>query len=240
MVLGCGSVGRRLKSGWSWRNGTPSRRSLPIKRGASLKSIRQQFSASELARGDALVREWRPKPETNPRDWDAPPQPGGSGTGFFISALGHIVTNAHVVPACCEVRITRPAQTMVQAKVPARDAINDLALLKCEGAPPGVAVFLGGRGVRPGDNVLAVGFPLPQLLSSDTKETSGSISSLAGGRDDARFFQISAPVQPGNSTGLLVDLAGNIVGVVTRKRDVLLIADLTGDVAQNVNYALKA
>ena len=66
------------------------------------------------------------------------------------------------------------------------------------------------------------------------------VNSLAGFANDTRFLQISAPVQPGNSSGPLLDQGGNIVGIVTAKLNAIKIAQNTGDIPQNVNFAIKA
>ena len=66
------------------------------------------------------------------------------------------------------------------------------------------------------------------------------MSALAGPGDNRRFIQITAPVQPGNSGGPLLDLAANIVGVVVGKLDAIKVANLTGDIPQNVNFAVSA
>jgi S1-C subfamily serine protease len=93
--------------------------------------------------------------------------------------------------------------------------------------------------VNSGDQVVAIGYSLHGLLTSDLTVTTGIISSLAGLRNDTRFLQISAPVQPGNSGGPLHDNSGNIVGVVTAKLDALRAVKATGDIPQNINFAIK-
>ena len=121
----------------------------------------------------------------------------------------------------------------------ASDRGNDLALLKQRKAGRTVAGFRIGPGVRSGDDVVVVGFPLRGLLASQTNVTTGIISATAGLRDDTRYLQITAPVQPGNSGGPLLDESGNVVGVVVFKLDALKFAELTGDIPQNINFAIK-
>ena len=70
--------------------------------------------------------------------------------------------------------------------------------------------------------------------------TKGEISSLSGLQDDPRHWQISVPVQPGNSGGPLFDEAGNVVGVVLSKLDAIKVVKITGDLPQNVSYATKS
>jgi S1-C subfamily serine protease len=84
------------------------------------------------------------------------------------------------------------------------------------------------------------GFPLPSVLASSGNVTAGSISALAGIADDPAVIQISAPVQPGNSGGPVLDSAGNVIGVVVAKLDALKAAKITQDIPQNVNFAIKA
>jgi S1-C subfamily serine protease len=88
--------------------------------------------------------------------------------------------------------------------------------------------------------VVAYGFPLSGVLSSTGNATTGSISALAGLRNDARHLQISAPVQHGNSGGPLVDMSGNVVGVIFSKLDALRVARAIKDIPQNINFAIKA
>jgi len=90
-----------------------------------------------------------------------------------------------------------------------------------------------------GEDVMVAGYPLAGLLGSDIIVTSGHVNSLAGLGNDSTRIQISAPVQPGNSGGPLVDRSGAVVGVVVSKLNVTRIAKLTGDLAQNVNFAIK-
>ena len=125
----------------------------------------------------------------------------------------------------------------------ANDEKNDLAVVRVMaiGEPPtSIAVFREGAPIRAGDSIVALGYPLSGLLSSDANLSVGNVSALAGLRDDSRYLQISAPVQPGNSGGPLLDASGHLVGIVTAKLDAMRVARFTGDIPQNVNFALKA
>src|SRR5262249_35832436 len=156
-----------------------------------------------------------------------------SGTGFFISSLGHLITNAHVASGCKQVRSQIGILSVITI-----DAASDLALLKVNTKPRGVAEIRSGRGARTGEEVVAVGFPLTGLLSSGPIVTTGIISALAGIRNDRRFMQVTVPVQPGNSGGPLLGQNGAVVGVVVGKLNAVAVAEATGDIPQNVHFAV--
>ena len=135
-----------------------------------------------------------------------------TGSGFRVSGQGHVLTNAHVVRGCTEVRI--PPSGVVE--VLAREGSSGLALLQTPaGTARAVTKFRQGRGIRPGASVLVVGYPLRGLLASEANVSTGAVSALAGPGDDRRLIQITAPVQSGNSGGPVLDAAGNVVGVVS-------------------------
>lgn len=163
-----------------------------------------------------------------------------SGTGFVVSANGHIVTNHHVIDGCNDLKGNLTGEAAMVLRVVSSDANNDLALLQA----PSTATFkefarIRDRSIRSGDSVVAIGFPFHGLLTSDFTVTTGIVSSLSGMRNDSRFLQISAPVQPGNSGGPLFDTTGQIVGVVTGKLDGLRVAVATGSIPENINFAIK-
>lgn len=162
------------------------------------------------------------------------------GTGFIVGVGGQVLTNDHVIRTCDDVIIRQVGEGSRIARVVARDRRNDLALLLVDGKSKGVANFRSGRGVRMGEEIVTYGFPLPGALASSGNLTTGSLSALAGLGDDTRFLQITAPIQQGNSGGALLDASGNVVGIVTSKLNALKVAGITGDVPQNVNFAIKA
>ena len=94
--------------------------------------------------------------------------------------------------------------------------------------------------MRLGATVATVGFPNTGLQGFAPKLAKGEIASLAGAQDDARHFQISAPIQPGNSGGALVDERGNVIGVVVAKLSQKAALATSGALAENVNYAVKS
>ena len=166
-----------------------------------------------------------------------------SGSGVAIGANGEILTNAHVVQGCQSITVKLASGNSELGVLVANDERNDLAVVRLAGISkpfPSVAVFREGVPVRPGDTIVSLGYPLSGLLSSDANLSVGNVSALAGLRDNSRYLQISAPVQPGNSGGPLLDTSGHLVGIVTAKLDAVRFARFTGDIPQNVNFALKA
>ena len=163
-----------------------------------------------------------------------------TGSGIVIGKGGEILTNAHVVDRCDAITIQLASKKADTAVLVARDQKNDLALLRVANPPPAVAAFRDGASVRAGDTVVALGYPLPSLLSSSATLTVGYVSALSGLEDDARYLQISAPVQPGNSGGPLLDASGHLAGIVTSKLNAENVARFIGDIPQNVNFAIKA
>ncbi len=178
-----------------------------------------------------------PPSEAKPKSATTEPRLS-SGTGFFVSSDGSLVTNAHVVDKCDLIKIKTSDGIVETAKLVKSDVTNDLALLKTSATPKNVAKLR--IGARLGEGVAAFGYPHSDLLSTSGNFTLGNVTALAGLGDDSRYFQISAPVQSGNSGGPLLDNSGNVVGVVSAKLNALKVALQGGDLPQNVNFAVKA
>lgn len=170
----------------------------------------------------------------------APPktESGKSGTGFVISNNGHVVTNHHVVEGCGEIQGNLSGEAPVKLRLVSSDETNDLALLQAPSAFKQVAV-IRDKAIRPGDSIVAIGYPYHGLLTSDFTVTTGIVSSLSGILNDTRYLQISAAVQPGNSGGPLLDTGGEVVGMVAAKLNALKFAKATGNIPENINFAIK-
>ena len=161
-----------------------------------------------------------------------------TGTGFFISP-DTLVTNNHVVAGCAELKLRKNGGDTGGVRLLATSASDDLAVLR---APVPNKTYLKlrlGAPIRPAEPVLVFGYPLAQALSSAGNTTLGNVTALSGLRDDSRYLQISAAVQPGNSGGPAIDEAGRLMGVVVSKLNAMAIARATGDIPQNVNFAIK-
>jgi S1-C subfamily serine protease len=162
-----------------------------------------------------------------------------TGTGFVISNNGHVVTNHHVVDGCVgDISGSLSGEAALKLRLVSSDETNDLALLQAP-SPFKAMATIRGSGVRSGDAVVAIGYPYHGLLSSDFTVTTGIVSSLSGVFNDTRHLQISAAVQPGNSGGPLLDSSGAVVGVVAAKLDGLRVARATGNIPENINFAIK-
>ena len=206
----------------------------------SLELAEEGMSREEIVEAQRLAREFKPRvvEKLVPDSGVILSTPTFRGTGFFISEDGFLVTNEHVAKGTTQVRLLTSAG-LISAKVVKVDAANDLALLKAEGRFAALPVA-ASRGVKLGGTVATVGFPNIGLQGFAPKLAKGEIASLSGAGDDARYFQISVPVQPGNSGGALVDERGNVVGVVAAKLSARAALASSGALPENVNYAIKS
>src|SRR4030095_16468642 len=160
-----------------------------------------------------------------------------SGTAFSV-APETLVTNHHVIAGCQSVDVIAADGRRTGSIVDADKRI-DLALLRVSGIKGEVARIRSPRTVRLGEPVMVFGFPLTGALSSGGNFTSGLVSALRGLKDAAGELQITAPVQPGNSGGPLMDASGLVIGVVQAKLDAIRTARAIGDIPQNVNFAIS-
>lgn len=219
----------------------------------NLARVEKAIKDDELREAQTLSREWKPgRPMV--RSDSQPTGSAGSdgkpavtntvsssfklatvGTGFFVSPNGNVITNNHVVDGCGEIRI--PAHN-ITAKLVVADQANDLALIKIEVVGKPVLAFPSGDDLKQGEEVFAFGFPLDGYLPSAGNVTTGIVSALAGPGNNSSLIQTTAPVQPGNSGGPLLNKKGKVVGVVVGKANAIKIAKVTGDIPQNINFAI--
>ena len=201
--------------------------------------IEPRLTAQQRAAAQAQARDWRPgtallaqAPATAATDArTASPAAAPRGSGFRV-APGRIVTNAHVVAGCAQIMVGGQRATALAA-----DTANDLALIALPGDRGAVAP-LRPTAARLGESVTIAGFPLEGLLAG-LSVTSGNVSRLTGLGGDTGQLQISAPVQPGNSGSPVLDASGQVIGVVVSNLDAVGVARATGDIPQNVNFAIK-
>lgn len=160
----------------------------------------------------------------------------GSGTGFAISSNGIIVTNYHVIEGAKTIKIrgvNSDFNKTYKAKVLVSDKNNDLALIQIDDysftSISTIPYTLKTKLANVGESIFALGYPLRAAMGDEIKLTNGIISSKTGFQGDITSYQVSAPVQPGNSGGPLFDSNGNVIGIINAK--------LT--IAENASYAVK-
>jgi hypothetical protein len=159
-----------------------------------------------------------------------------SGSGIVLSTNGYIATNNHVVDGGIEFFVdvfTNGIKKSYKASVIKTDAANDLAIIKIN--DPTFKKFntlpysFRMQGINVGEKVFAMGYPRPGIQGEEVKVTDGIISSKTGYQNDNKTYQISAPIQPGNSGGPLFDNSGNLIGLTN--------AGIPS--GENVGYAIK-
>ena len=160
-----------------------------------------------------------------------------TGSGFFLAMPGYLITNAHVLSGDYLYIRDRDGK-LFSATLIAKDNIVDLALIKTKINRRGLSI---GRfsSVTKGQKVYAIGYPVPGLQGSESKITDGIISSFSGLGNNDKRFQISTPIQPGNSGGPLINEKGEVVGVVVAKASDQRYIEVSGTIPQNVNYAVR-
>jgi TPR repeat protein/S1-C subfamily serine protease len=162
------------------------------------------------------------------------------GTGWPIQP-GYIVTNQHVVSGKKNIMIVSTSGEKSPAKVLIEDKLNDLVILDVdhpEKLPPTLPIAKSSA--KTGMKVFTIGYPHPDIMGTKPKLSEGIVNALSGYMDDPRILQISVPVQAGNSGGPLLNMNGEVVGIVTAKLSAVKMFNWTGDLPQNVNYAVKA
>ena len=164
------------------------------------------------------------------------------GTGFLFSTKDYVITNYHVVKGAGSIRAKFTNGQTVEAEVVAKDPKNDIAILKLAMVPPlsAAPIKLGdSSSARMGEKIFTIGYPASKIMGEKPKYSEGVINSMTGLQDDPAFFQVSVPVQPGNSGGPLFNERGEVIGITTASLSLLAI-DAMGAIPQNVNYAIKS
>lgn len=160
-----------------------------------------------------------------------------SGTGFAITSNGLIVTNHHVVNEANKITVrgvNNDFNRTYSAKLVISDKNNDLAIIKIDDysfSTLGVIPYTINPSVsNVGESIFVMGYPLRATMGDEVKLTNGIVSSRTGFQGDVTSYQISAPVQPGNSGGPLFNSKGQLIGIINAKH--------LG--AENASYAVKS
>lgn len=147
-----------------------------------------------------------------------------SGTGFFLNADGHIITNNHVVANCKATPRVRGAMAAMDAPVIATDPANDLALLKVAAVPVDYAHLRGDNpALAAGEELTVVGFPGQQGAQGVMVTQQAKLVQPYGPQGETKWVQFSNTVQQGNSGGPLLDSSGNVIGVIMAKSETFFI-----------------
>ena len=162
----------------------------------------------------------------------------GSGSGFFVSDQGHIVSNAHVVGVCKKVKTYENGEE-VFLNILATDNVNDLGLVKGKFKNTQY-LNIKTDGAELGEDIVAFGYPLSQTLSDSVKLTKGIVSSLSGLDNNYSQIQIDAAIQPGNSGGPVLNMNGQVIGVASAGLSKLYMAKKAAFIPENVNFAVAA
>jgi S1-C subfamily serine protease len=164
----------------------------------------------------------------------------GNGSGIIISKSGYIVTNHHVIEGADDIEVEFIVNDEVQkfnAEIVQSDKVNDLAIIKIfdmnfDGLD-NLPYNFKTRSSDVGTKVYAYGYPMAlSLMGKEIKITDGIISSKSGFDGDITTYQITAPIQGGNSGGPLFDDKGNFLGINS--------SGLSKDIADNVGYTIKS
>jgi S1-C subfamily serine protease len=162
-----------------------------------------------------------------------------TGSGIMITRSGLILTNEHVVRQCDAYQVVLGSARTLKAALKAADAARDLALLEAEESFPQAAAVRQDAAPRLGEPVAVIGYPLVQVLSAQPNVSFGHINSTVGVKGNPQQMQIDVPIQRGSSGGPVFDAAGQVIGIVVSKLDALKLAKRTGDLPQNINFAIR-
>ncbi len=191
--------------------------------------IIREFKSQEELEGQGSITI-----EKNTNNWK------GNGSGFFINEKGYIATNYHVVKDASSIQVEyfqKGKKKTFSAKVIVSDKQNDLAIIRINDPNfiniPKIPYVFTSTIKDVGTEVFALGYPIADVMGDEIKFTDGKISSKTGIEGDITVYQISVPIQPGNSGGPLFDSKGNLIGITS--------AGLNKEYfnSENVNYAIK-
>jgi S1-C subfamily serine protease len=164
----------------------------------------------------------------------------GLGSCFAVSPDGYLATNNHVIEEAELIYVRLANGETLPAKIVSSTASNDLAILKVDIENIRYLSISSSNDVSLGDEVFTIGYPLANVLGVDPKYTEGVISAKSGLGGEAIAYQITVPVQPGNSGGPLVNQQGEVVGVITSTASSIAFFKKSGNFPQNINWAVKS
>lgn len=209
-------------------------------RTANAVSNAGRLALSMKEKYDSLHKPTAPKNvERQEHENDNPSVPSviSTGTGFFVSDDGYLLTNSHVIENAENIFISYEGES-VPATLIDHDNNNDIALLKINKNVEALPIELKKK-TKQGVEIAVLGYPNIGLQGNEQKATFGYINANSGIKGDTRYFQISSPIQPGNSGSPMVNDRGIVVGIASASLNQDAALKTTGTLAQNVNYAVK-
>jgi S1-C subfamily serine protease/antitoxin component YwqK of YwqJK toxin-antitoxin module len=196
--------------------------------------ILENIIVKEFMTAEELERKGPKNIASNANEWQ------GNGSGFFINEKGYIATNYHVVKDASAIQVEyfqKGIKNTFSAKVIVTDKQNDLAIIQIDDPKfknlPSIPYVFSSTIKDVGSEVFALGYPIADVMGEEIKFTDGKISSKTGIEGDVTVYQISVPIQPGNSGGPLFDNKGNLVGITSSALNKEYFN------SENVNYAIK-
>ena len=164
-------------------------------------------------------------------------EPVSTGTGFFISDTGQMLTAAHVTDGCLRVQANFEKESY-DVQILGQSKLLDVALLQSEAHTDKFLALRPEPKIVLGERISTAGFPLQNVLAASANLTTGNVSSMQALPGSMGKFQFSAPVQPGSSGGPIVSETGELIGMTTGSLNVAAMAE-AGVIPQNVNFALE-
>ncbi len=167
-----------------------------------------------------------------------------TGTGFMFSSSDYVITSYHVVHGSKSISVRFTNGERIDATIAVKDTNNDIVILRLSKSPTlrqNIITLGDSTSVKTGDRVFTYGFPLVDLLGhQEPRYSEGFINSLSGMSNDPRLFQVSIPIQPGNSGGPVFNEKGELIGIATSSIDSVQTQKVFGATPQNVNFAIKS
>ena len=165
----------------------------------------------------------------------------GSGSGFFVSRDGHLLTNHHVIDGCTRVSVKpSAARGHLAATVIGADQIDDLAVLEYSGQTKAVAKFRKPLDLQVGDRIAVIGHPLHGLVAIKPIFVTGKVRDFQKDRlQRMGRFAIDADIRRGNSGGPVIDDRGYVVGVVSAKVNTPVVFKRTGEVHRDIGIIIR-
>ena len=193
----------------------------------------EEFDKTQATDGETALAGEDAGSSTEPGKEKKTDGPRSSGTGFAVNADGYLLTNAHIVEGCRKLEVRGQKASVIDS-----DENFDLALVHVPDLKPaGVAIFADTPAALNSD-ITTAGYPLSGFLGG-LNITRGTVAARKGLGGSGVNMQITAPLQPGNSGGPAVNASGHVVGVVVAKLNAATFAEATGDIPQNVNFAIR-